>query len=324
MGPVMQVIQWSGKPVSRPGIYREIPMRNDAGTGYHQNVAVRPSISSSGIRTIFSQSPAHYFAGSYLNPNAEPDKESEPLLFGRAAHHLLLGEADFQSHFVIRPETYLDAEARSKPWNANSGTCKAWLAEARASGRSVLTLAQLARIRGMAEALKVEPLIRAGILNGCIEHSIIWRDEESGVWLKVRPDAIPAVDMSFADLKTIEDITDDGIERAISDRDLHVQGALVGMAARAVWGREMESFSLVFVEKSAPFCVRVRELTPADLALGEQQIRAVLPIFAKAVESGVWHGPGGGQVDAQFAEVTPWRRKAIERRLQVLASEGSI
>lgn len=320
----MQIIQWNGKPVSRPGIYREIPMRNDEGTGYHQNVAVKPSISSSGIRTIFSKSPAHYFATSYLNPNAEEATQSEPMLFGRAAHHLLLGEADFLKHFVIRPETYKDDEAKSKPWNANARACREWLKEAKAAKKDVITTAQLVRIRGMAEALKVEPLIRAGILNGCIEHSIIWRDEATGVWLKVRPDAIPAVDMSFADLKTIEDITDDGIERAISDNDLHVQGALVGMACRAVFGREMESFSLVFSEKRDPFCVRVRELLPEDLALGEQQIRAVLPIFAKAVETGVWHGPGGGQVDAQYAGVTPWRKKAIERRLQVLASEASV
>lgn len=320
----MQIIQWNGKRVSRPGIYREIPMRNDEGTGYHQNVAVKPSISSSGIRTIFSQSAAHYFNDSYLNPNAEPGKTSEPMLFGRAAHHLLLGEADFLRHFVIRPETYKDEEAKSKPWNSNSRTCRAWLKEAAAQQKDVLTLSQLERIRGMAESLKREPLIRAGILNGCIEHSIIWRDEETGVWLKVRPDAIPAVDMSFADLKTIEDITDDGIERAISDHDLHVQGALVGMACRAVLGREMESFSLVFAEKKAPYCVRVRELMPEDLALGEQQIRAVLPIFAKSVETGVWHGPGGGQVDAQYAGVTPWRKKQIERRLAVLASEASV
>lgn len=320
----MQIIQWNGKRVSRPGIYREIPMRNAEGTGYHQNVAVKPSLSSTGIRAIFSKSPAHYFATSYLNPNAVEPKQTEPMLFGRAAHHLLLGEADFQRHFAIRPETYRDDEGKVKPWSGNARTCKAWLKEAADAGLDVLTLAQLTRIRGMAEALKREPLIRAGILNGCIEHSIIWRDEETRVWLKVRPDAIPAVDMAFADLKTIEDITDDGIERAISDNDLHVQGALVGMACRAVFGREMESFSLVFTEKRDPFCVRVRELMPEDLALGEQQIRAVLPIFAKAVETGVWHGPGGGQVDAQYAEVTPWRRKAIERRLSILASEASV
>jgi hypothetical protein len=320
----MIIHSWNGKKISRPGIWRDLPMRTEDGIGYHQSCTVKPSISSSGIRTIFSQSAAHYFATSYLNPDRGPETTSVPMLFGRAAHHLLLGEADFLKHFVIRPETYRDAESKVKAWNGNATTCKQWLKDAAAARLDVLTLEQLAHIRGMAEALKREPLIRAGILNGCIEHSIIWRDEETGVWLKVRPDAIPAVDMSFADLKTAEDVTDDGIERAISDNDLHVQGALVGMACRAVLGREMESFSLVFAEKKAPYCVRVRELMPEDLALGEQQIRAVLPIFAKAVETGVWHGPGGGQVDAQYAGVTPWRRKAIERRLQVLASEASV
>lgn len=320
----MIIQEWSGKPISRPGVWRGIPMTNKEGTGYHQACTVRPALSSSGIRTIFSQSAAHYFDGSYLNPDREEPKQSEPLLFGRAAHHLLLGEADFRAHFAIRPETYKDDEGKTKPWSGNANTCKAWLKEAAAANLDVITLPQLAKIRGMAESLKREPLVKAGILNGAIEHSIIWRDEATGVWLKVRPDAIPNVDMSFADLKTIADITDDGIERAISDNDLHVQGALVGMACRAVLGREMESFSLVFVEKDRPHCVRVRELTPNDLELGEQQIRAVLPIFAKAVETGEWHGPGGGQVDAQYAEVTPWRRKAIERRLEILKLENTL
>lgn len=320
----MIVQAWNGKPISRPGVYRGIPMTNKEGTGYHQACTVRPSISSSGIRTMFSKSPAHYFDGSYLNPDREEPKQSEPLLFGRAAHHLLLGEENFAAHFIIRPETYKDDEGKTKPWSGNARTCKAWLKEAADAGLDVLKLEQLAKIRGMAESLRREPLVKAGILNGAIEHSIIWRDEETGVWLKVRPDAIPNVDMAYADLKTIQDITDDGIERAISDNDLHVQGALVGMACRAVMGREMESFSLVFVEKDRPHCVRVRELMPEDLYLGEEQIRAVLPIFAKAVETGVWHGPGGGQQDAQYAGLTPWRKKQIARRLEILKLENTL
>jgi len=315
----MLVRAFNGKKISQPGVYRGIPM-----SFYHGDLTVKPSLSSSGIRTIFSKSPAHYYAASYLNPDAEPMKQTEPLLFGRAAHHLLLGEEDFRAHFAVRPDEYRDEEGKKKPWNGNAGTCRAWLKEAAAAGLDVIKTEQLVRIRGMAEALKREPLIRAGILNGRIEHSMVWRDEETGVWLKVRPDAIPAADMAFADLKTIEDITDDGIERAIADHDLHVQGALVGMACRAVLGREMASFSLVFSEKSAPYCVRVVEISGADLELGEQQIRAVLPIFAKACETGVWHGPGGGQQDATYFPVRPYRVKQIERRLELLALEASL
>ena len=315
----MIVQPWNGKPIARPGIYSGVPM-----SAYHGALCVGPSLSSTGIRTMFDKSPAHYFRDSYLNPDREPQKDSEAFRFGRAAHFLLLGETGFRDQFVIRPEKFRDEEGKLQPWNGTKTYCKAWKKEAEEAGLTIITAADLEAIKRMAENLRQEPLVKAGILNGAIEHSLIWRDEATGVWLKARPDAMPAVDMCVADLKSCVDVTDDGIERAISDHDLHVQAALVGMGLRALTGREMESFSLVFVEKSAPFCVRVRELTPVDLELGERQIRAVLPIFAKAVESGVWHGPGGGQVDAQFAEVTPWRRKAIERRLQVLAGEASV
>lgn len=315
----MQVIQWSGKPVSRPGIYSGVPM-----SAYHGPLCVGPSLSSTGIRTIFDKSAAHYFRDSYLNPDREPPKDSDAFRFGRAAHFLLLGERGFSDQFIVRPEKYRDEEGKLKPWTGTATFCKAWKKEAEDKGLTIITPADLESIKLMAENLRREPIIRAGALNGAIEHSLVWRDEETGVWLKARPDAMPAADMSVADLKTCTDITDSGIEKAISDHDLHVQAALVGMGLRALTGREMESFALVFVEKTKPHCVRVRELTGADLELGEQQIRAVLPIFAAAVKSGVWHGPGGGQVDAQFAEVTPWRRKAIERRLMVLASEASV
>jgi hypothetical protein len=315
----MIVHPYNGRPISRPGVYSGVPMAD-----YHGALTVKPSISSTGIRTIFDKSPAHYFVDSYLNPNREERKDTEAFRFGRAAHFLLLGEKGFRDQFIVRPKTYRDEEAKSQPWNGTKAYCKAWMKDAEAQGLTVITEADLDSIKMMAENLRREPLIKAGVLNGAIEHSLVWRDEETGVWLKARPDAMPAVDMCVADLKTANDITDAGIEKAISDHDLHVQAALVGMGLRALTGREMESFSLVFVEKAKPHCVRVRELTGADLALGEQQIRAVLPIFAKAVETGVWHGPGGGQVDAQYAEVTPWRRKAIERRLQVLASEASV
>lgn len=320
----MTPIVWNGKPISRPGLYSGVPMRNDAGNGYHQNLCVRPSLSSTGIKTIFNKSPAHYFKDSYLNPDAEPPKDSEAFAFGRAAHHLLLGESGFRDQFVLRPKTFRDEEGKSKPWSGNTTYCRDWAKEQAALGLTVITEAELENIRGMRDSLKREPLVRAGILNGLIEHSMVWQDKETGVWLKARPDAMPAADMCVADLKTCADITDDGIERAISDSDLHVQAALVGMGLRALTGRETESFNLVFVEKAKPHCVRVRELMPLDLELGEQQIRAVLPIFAKAVETGVWHGPGGGQQDAQYAGVTPWRRKAIERQLQVLQSEAAV
>ena len=51
----------SGK-VSVPGVYA-LSMAE-----YHGDLCVGPSISSSGLRTIWSRSPAHYFHASPYNP----------------------------------------------------------------------------------------------------------------------------------------------------------------------------------------------------------------------------------------------------------------
>jgi hypothetical protein len=307
----MNVTLFNGEPVSTPGVIRGLPIDL-----YHGDCCAGPSISSSGLRTVFQASPAHYFADSYLNPEREPPEPKEAFIFGRAAHHLLLGEAEFNRHFVIRPEKIGDQK-----WNANATVCKEWLNHCLDQGLTVLTPAQIEAIRGMSRGLAEHPMVRAGILNGLIEHSIIWQDKETGVWLKVRPDAIPTSDLDFSDLKSCADISDDGLEKAIGERGYHVQGALVGMACREVLERPMNSFSLVFSEKTKPHCARVKTLKPADLELGELQVRIALRMFARCLDRGIWPGPGGEQSDAEFVEIKPFHRTRIEHRLAVLEQE---
>jgi hypothetical protein len=307
-----QIITWDGQPISVPGIYRGVGI-----DGYHQQLTVGPSISSSGLRVIFNESPAHYFRDSYLNPNRAERKESEAFIFGRASHHRLLGEANFDRYFVVRPE-----ELNGKPWNGNRTDCREWLAVCREAGLTILTPAQRDAIVGMARGLAENPLVQAGILNGLVEHSMVWRDKETGIWLKVRPDVIPTDAADFSDLKSCADITDDGIERAIGDHGLNMQGALVGMGCREIFDREMETFSLVFSEKTEPHVARVKTLKPADLELGERQVRATLRQFAHCLEAGHWPGPGGQQTDAEYVEIKPYRRTAIEHRLAQLDAEN--
>lgn len=306
----LNVTLWDGQPIATPGIYRGIPIEL-----YHQQLTAEPSISSSGLRTIFDESPAHYYARSYLNPDREPETPSEALTLGRGAHHLLLGEEHFSERFAIRPE-----KLNGEKWNSNRTDCKAWLKHCRDLGQEVLLPAQIKAIRGMARGLAAHPMVAkpVSILNGLIEHSIVWRDKETGVWLKVRPDAVPASDSDVADLKTTVSVDREKLQRTIADYSYHVQGGLVGMAFREVLGREMTSFNLVFVEKTPPYCVSVVSLKPADLQLGESIVRAALRTFANCLDTGHWPGPGGDQTDAEFIEITDWTRKRHDARLALL------
>lgn len=316
---------WDGKPISEPGIYDDIRMSD-----YHGQLTVDPSTSGSGLKTVFYDSPAHYYLTSYLNPEREPEEPNEALLFGRGAHHLILGEHHFSQHFLTRPTEYPeglkfgDSIPRGhtmKPWSGNSLWCKGWLEAAAKSGLDTITVDHLKHIRGMAASLERHPLVQAGILNGLVEHSFVWR-HPSGVWLKWRPDAIPGASLDFADLKTIADISDEGIERAIS-LGYHMQAALGALACRAVLGQDMESFSFVFVEKKPPYTVRVKTLQPGCIDLGVKQIEAAVKLFARSVESGQWTGPGGVQTDAEYAGLTPWAISAAERRLAQIEAELS-
>lgn len=306
---------FDGQPIDKPGLYQGVP-----NAVYHgAELCAGPSMSSTGLRTIFNKSPKHYWCTSPLNPKAKPQEDSDALILGRAAHHLLLGEARFKDHFAIRPD-----EVEGKEWHHARKECKAWLARQADLGRTVLTKVQAEAIVGMHEELKLHPMTSptgVNILSGLVEHTIVWQDEETGVWLKCRPDVIPLDSNDGVDLKTAADVSEPAIENAIGAYGLNVQGALVRMAWREVFGRDLEGFTLVFVESKPPHCVEVVTLKPHDLDTGEQQVRAALRVFVKCMNEGVWPGPGGVSSDAKFIEIKSWHRQQIQNRLAALEQE---
>lgn len=310
-----------GEVITEPGQY-EIPI-----DWYHGDCTDGPSISSSGIRDLFGKSPAHYWLTSCLNPDRVPPPEKEAFKFGRAAHHLLLGEANFGKHFVVRP-VYAPGHEPGNPegkeekrWHGNMNVCKDWLATQAKAGLTVITPEDAVAIKGMSESLERNELVRAGILNGAIERSLIWKDEETGIWLKARPDAIPLDSADVADLKTAKAVDHPDLMKAIAERGYHVQGSLIGLGMKAVLGIEMASFSLVFVEKTPPFCSRVVTVKPSDIELGEAQIRASLRVFKRCLERGEWPGPGGVQRDAEFIDLPDWYRNRVKDRLTLIEEE---
>lgn len=310
-----------GVPIKKPGIYSGVPM-----TVYHSGgLCDGPSISSSALRTIFTRSPKHYWDESPYNEKRQQEKdeddesrkEKEQFVLGRAAHHLFLGEGEFSRFFVIRPDTAPDGRA----WNGNNLTCKEWIAQREARGLTILTPKQGKAIIGMMESLKEDPLVRHGVLDGLIEMTIVWKDEETGIWIKSRPDAIPQSSRDAADLKTTISVLEDDLENTTSKFAYHQQGALVREGFRKVLDLKLESFNLVFVEKARPHCARVVTIIDQDLDIGDAQNRIALRYFTKCWESGRWPGPGGLYDDAKPIRLKPWFIKQAEDRMKKLKEE---
>jgi PDDEXK-like domain of unknown function (DUF3799) len=317
----LQTVKWKpGEPISKPGMYSGISLER-----YHTgSICDGPSISSSGLRKIFSESPAHYWCESPLNPDRIEPKIKRHFILGRAVHHLMLGEPFFAKLFVVQPGEYPDSKTGElKPWNNNSTHAKLWHSKALVDRKLVLLPREIEQIKGMAVALGRHPLIKPPYqaLNGLIERSLFWKDKATGVWLKSRPDAIPTDGADFVDLKTCDSVLWPDLVRSIGKFGYPQQGALVRQAAREVFGIAQASFTLVFVESNPPHCVRVVELKPHELDRGDRQNRASLDLFARCLKSGHWPGPDYDKQDAEYIEMSDRQQKAIDDQLQQMEGQ---
>lgn len=314
----MKELVYIGGKITEPGIYSRVPMSR-----YHAaDICDGPSISSSGLRKIIKTSMKHFWATTALNPRRqeEDDDKKRHFVLGRAVHHLTLGEPFFTKLFIEQPAQYLGTDAKKKEmwkaWNNSAQKCKDWNAEQRQHGRTWLTPDEINRVRGMMLALGREPLIQQGILNGAIERSMFWKDKETGIWIKVRPDSVPRDSDDAVDLK-ITRSTDwldcqsvIGIGRG--GYGYIQQGALIAEGWEKVFGRELNSFTLAFIEHENPHDVRIVGLEKEDLKRGRDLNRRALNMLWRSLKNQEWPGRAGVQHDAQSLALSPRERERID------------
>lgn len=306
----LKFTKWTGGSVGTNGVFENMTLEQ-----YHsRDVCDGISISSSGLRTIFGKSPAHYWVKSPYNKERVEEEPSREMVVGRAAHHLMMGEPYFAEVFRAAPKEVPDAKGVLQPWSLRTSYAKEWMDVRRREGKEVIFPKEVEQIAGMARALGAHPMIKAGAFDGYIERSGFWRDKETGVWLKVRPDVLPSASGDFVDLKTTTSVQWNDLERTIVQYGYVQQFALMREVFRNL-GLPVASATLIFVERNPPYCVRVVSLRPQDLDSGERANRAALRTFVRCYRSKHWPGPGGERRDAEEIWLPDWFKKQVEGRL---------
>jgi PDDEXK-like uncharacterized protein DUF3799 len=308
----MQSIPWDGKTITKPGIYRGIPL--DAYHDPHLCDAI--SISSSMLRNIISKSPRHAWTKSRLNPGFSPmDEMTDAFALGRFVHNAVAGEP-FEADCVLRPATM-----GGHPYNGNRKEWRDWNAEQKAAGRYVITPADAELAKGMIIALGQFPLVQQGMLGGAPERSLIWKDPR-GFWKKARPDDTPNDSGDFVDLKTTLSVLYRDTQFAIAEYGYAQQGAMVMEGARAL-GIEAATFTLLWVEKKPPHCVRAQTLKDEDLARGHKLNELACKTFLECSRTGIWPGPGDDRPDAEYVDMPEWWRKSVDDRIKYELREAA-
>lgn len=291
LGGLSEELVWNGGPISEEGIYAKIPM-----SVYHSDCCVGPSISSSGLRELAPPDgcPLKFWDNSYLNHERAPQAEKQHFSLGRAVHTLLLGEDGFRDDYAVRPDEYDNWRTKaSKDWRARQLT----------SGKTVLEPSDLATIEGIANRVMNDRNF-VDHLGGRVERTIIVRDPKTGIFVKSRPDALPA-DLVIADLKTTADASERGCLTSIKKFNYHMQMALAGSALELLTGRRITDHVLLFVETKRPYAYNIKPVDAQYVWLGARQNRAALDILAECLRTKFWptyYGSGYTASPSDFFE----------------------
>jgi hypothetical protein len=308
-------IKWDSRRISKPGVYHSIPLAS-----YHQwDICDHWSISSSGLRKIYGEetSPRHFYSEWDRNPQRVEKPTPRHFVVGRALHHLTLGEPFFAKLFCLQPDEIADPKTgQIHAWNGNRQICRDWTAARLKEGRQPLTPKEVHAIKNMCVSLGQHPLVQHGALNGAIERSIFWKDRETGIWLKARPDSIPTDSADFADLKTTRSVAWGPLTESIGKFGYYRQIALIRDACRLVIGMDMRSFTLIFIEKQPPWAVRDVRVSERDIEMGAKENRIALRIFAKCIKENRWPGPGEGNEGNELIKLSDRKHERFAERIR--------
>lgn len=240
-----------------------------------------PAISSSAIIKAL-RSPLHYFA-EYVTREVERT-ETPSMRFGTAVHTAVLEPETWEERYIVAP----DVDRRTKAGK------EAWAAFVEEAGsREVITSEEAARAHAIAALVhshpSAGPLLRGDFVEPEREASYFWRDAETGLECRCRPDSFDGE--VIVDLKTTTDASPSGFARSVANYGYHVQAAWYRRGVAAVTGR-IPRHVIIAVETSAPYAVAVYELDALALEEGDRLCQRAITTIAECQRAGRWPGYG--------------------------------
>lgn len=243
-----------------PLIERDMPAAE-----YHRS----PAVSKSLLDQI-AKSPAH--ARAYLA--GIRDEQTTAMAFGTAYHCAMLEPDRYAAEFAV-----FEGDRRTKDGKAQYESLVA-------SGKTIITRADADVISAMVEVFLDHPVVKMLHHNGMQEASVFWRDHDTQIPCRCRPDYWhdDARNGLVLDFKTTDDASPAGFARSVVKYRYHVQ------AAHYLQGTQARRFLFIAQEKKAPYAIGVYELDRAALELGQHLRLRDLQTYASCQEFDIWPG----------------------------------
>lgn len=228
-----------------------------------------------------------------------PEVRTKDMDFGKAAHEWLLEGDSWPQRFTVLSEGH----------NGTTKAGKAEVAEIEAAGKIPLKHEAFETIKAMVDALKAHSFAWKAFRNGRIEQSLYWKDAETGIWCRCRPDYLPIRGNILVDYKTQRSAAPIYLRRSMYNLGYHQQADWYCTGVRELGLIESPRFVFIMQEKTPPYLVKAVESNPNALAWAAIQNRAARHIFARCLRSGEW--PDFGD-DVEQIDLPPWAEKQLQ------------
>lgn len=251
---------------------------------YHQHEA----ISNTGLGYIL-KSPAHYIA--YRN---QPPEATTAQIIGSATHAGILEPALFKERYASMPE---GLDRRTK-------IGKQTYEDLQASGKMILPHTAFQNIQRMIEEAYSHPTVSTYLKGGVTERSFFWKDKETGVSCKSRPDYLRK-DGIIVDLKTTDSASLVAFQKSVANYAYYRQAAFAMDGLKAVLGVDQVGFVLIAIEKEPPYAIAIFILDSDAIAAGRLEYQFALNTYANCLKTDRWPGY---TVETQTLSLPGWMK----------------
>ncbi len=252
----------------KPGTYDNVEIN-----AYHAGAG----ISNSGLGAML-QSPYHFWS-RHINDNRPDRPQTLPQEDGQVAHCAILEPDEFTNRYVVGP----DAARNSNIWK---DFCQIH------DEKTVIKPEQYTRAMLQRDACWKIPDIRKALSKGKAEVSAYWKDPETGVLCRCRPDFVHEADAGvvLVDVKTYSDARPDEFSRQCARMKYHRQDAFYSDGYGIAANVKVLAFIFLSVEMPWPHAAAAAILDEDSRRTGISQYRFALDRYAKCLKEDHWPG----------------------------------
>jgi hypothetical protein len=271
-----------------PGIYFGLPEDK-----YHAD----PALSHGGMVHLLVH-PLEYWHNSPLNPD-KPFKETDAMTFGKRCHSLLLEPENFFKEYAVQG---------GKNYSVK---------------KKFITRSDFQNISDSIEMIKAVPDAYSFFSNGYPEVTIVWRDEETGIMLRIRIDWLRY--FGGIDYKRSKNIENNPLGWVIADYGYDIQDVLYRSGIAAIKGllcrgkvkahglhdskwlknfmdEEETLFCFLFQRSIRPYVFRILTFEKEILDIASVRVRDAINIYKIHIQQyGVVSWPAGNPKPEEFS-----------------------